>query len=128
MDSFLSLAAVPLGIVLAVVAYRASRPSGAKTKDCGPPRRFFVGNALDMPAKYEWVAFDKWKEIYGGLNPPFLIAYRGLTSHLAGPIFSLNVIGQSIVVLGTAESASLLLDKHSAINSDRPDLQMAGKL
>ena len=45
-----------------------------------------------------------------------------------GPILSLNVLGQSITVLGTVESASLLLDKHSAINSDRPVLQMAGKL
>jgi hypothetical protein len=47
---------------------------------------------------------------------------------LRGPIFSLNVFGQSITILGTIESASLLLEKHSAINSDRPELQMAGKL
>jgi len=47
---------------------------------------------------------------------------------LAGPILSLNVLGQSITVLGTVESASHLLDKHSVINSDRPELQMAGKL
>lgn len=46
----------------------------------------------------------------------------------AGPIISLSVFGRSIFVLGTAESASLLLDKQSAINSDRPVLQMAGKL
>lgn len=48
--------------------------------------------------------------------------------HLGGPIFSLSVFGQPITILGTSESASLLLDKHSAINSDRPELQMAGKL
>ena len=59
-----------------------------------------------------------------------LIAYRlpfGLIFP-QGPILSLNVFGQSITVLGTLESASNLLDKHSAINSDRPELQMAGKL
>jgi len=47
---------------------------------------------------------------------------------LEGPILSLSVFGQSITILGTAESASLLLDKHSAITSERPELQMAGKL
>jgi hypothetical protein len=71
MDTFLKLAVVPLGIVLAVVVYRTSRPSGGKTGVSGPPGRFLLGNALDMPTRYEWVTFDNWKEIYGKLGPHF---------------------------------------------------------
>jgi hypothetical protein len=66
-----------------------------------------------------------WVLIFNGI---LTIWANFLYYHLGGPILSLNVFGQSITVLGTAESASLLLDKQSAINSDRPELQMAGKL
>ena len=69
MDSFLKLAVIPLGITLAVVVYRTSRPSKGKAGGFGPPGHFLLGNALDMPAHHEWVSFDNWKEIYGRLCP-----------------------------------------------------------
>ena len=130
MDSFFKLAVVPLGITLAVVVYRASRPSKGNAGGFGPPGRFLLGNALDMPTQYEWLSFDKWKEVYGRLCPHSNSVLFPIWANFPpeGPILSLNVLGQSITILGTVESASLLLDKHSAINSDRPELQMAGKL
>ena len=69
MDSFLKLAVIPLGVTLAVVVYRASRPAKGNTGGFGPPGSFLLGNALDMPTRYEWVAFDNWKAIYGRLDP-----------------------------------------------------------
>jgi hypothetical protein len=86
-----------------------------------------------MPTRYEWITFDNWKEIYGRLHSPswqrsVIIWANFAADYLAGPILSLSVLGQSITVLCTVDSANLLLDKHSAINSDRPQLQMAGKL
>jgi hypothetical protein len=72
MDSFLKLAAIPLGTILAaVVVYRTSRRPRGNTGVFGPPGLFFLGNALDMPTRYEWFTFDKWKEIYGTLDPHF---------------------------------------------------------
>ena len=68
MDSFLKFTALPLGVVLAIVIYRTSRPSGAKASVRGPPTLPLLGNALDMPTRYEWITFDNWKEIYGRLN------------------------------------------------------------
>ena len=71
MDSFSKLAVIPLGAVLAVVVYRTCRPSKGNTGFVGPPGRFLLGNALEMPTRYEWVTFANWKEIYGKLGPHF---------------------------------------------------------
>lgn len=65
MDSFLKFAALPLGVVVAVVVYRTSRASGAQASVRGPPPLPVLGNALDMPTQHEWVTFNNWKAIYG---------------------------------------------------------------
>ena len=41
---------------------------------------------------------------------------------------SLNLLGQRVVILNSAEFASELLEKRSAIYSDRPTLTMSGEL
>ncbi len=45
-----------------------------------------------------------------------------------GDISSVTVLGQTIVILNSAQAAVDVLDKKSAIYSDRPVLQMGGEL
>ena len=47
---------------------------------------------------------------------------------MLGPIVSLKVFGQSFILLNTLEEANEVMEKQSAINSDRPYLEMVGRL
>ena len=47
---------------------------------------------------------------------------------MLGPIVSLKVFGQNFMVLNTLEEANEIMEKQSAINSDRPYLEMVGRL
>ncbi|KAF5368055.1 hypothetical protein D9758_004476 [Tetrapyrgos nigripes] len=75
----------------------------------GPRKLPLIGNLLDMPSTQEWITFGKWGELYG-------------------PISSASVFGQTIVVVNDAQVAVDMLDKHSAIYSDRPSIPMGGEL
>ncbi|KAI5122863.1 hypothetical protein M0805_003156 [Coniferiporia weirii] len=69
----------------------------------GPKPKPLIGNLLDLPqpGELEWVHWAKHKELYG-------------------PISSLSVMGQTIIILNDLQMAIDLLDKKSAIFSDRP--------
>ncbi|KAJ7810241.1 cytochrome P450, partial [Mycena olivaceomarginata] len=56
----------------------------------GPPGLPFLGNIFQLPAKGQYLKFTEWKEKYG-------------------PIFSLNLMGQLVVVLNTHQVAADLL-------------------
>ena len=47
---------------------------------------------------------------------------------MLGPIVSLKVFGQRFILLNTLEKVNEIMEKQSAINSDRPYLEMAGRL
>ncbi|KAJ7690142.1 cytochrome P450 [Mycena rosella] len=68
----------------------------------GPRKLPLVGNLFSMPRHTEWETFWKWSKEYDS------------------DIIYLNAIGTSIVVLSSVEAAEDLLDKRSAIYSDRP--------
>ncbi|KAF9534995.1 cytochrome P450 [Crepidotus variabilis] len=80
-----------------------------------------------MPTEKEWLTFAKWGEIYG-ITIFQLSSETSLTVSFAGDICSVTVLGQPIVILNSAKSAIEMLDKKSAIYSDRPQLVMAGEL
>lgn len=48
--------------------------------------------------------------------------------HCVGDICSVTVLGQTIILLNSAQIACDMLDKKGAIYSDRPVLQMGGEL
>ncbi|KAF7301611.1 hypothetical protein MIND_00726600 [Mycena indigotica] len=75
----------------------------------GPKGLPIVGNILDMPAEQEWETFSTWSDAYGDIS-------------------SVTVLGKTIVILGSTRVAMDLLDKRSAIYSDRPTLPMGGEL
>ncbi|EJD47037.1 cytochrome P450 [Auricularia subglabra TFB-10046 SS5] len=74
----------------------------------GPPQLPLLGNALDMPAASDcaWVRFSEWAKKYGD-------------------VVYLNVLGQPILILSSAQSAADLLVKRGATYSDRPEFTMA---
>jgi len=75
----------------------------------GPKRKAFIGNLLDLPkpGEQEWVHWTKHKDLYG-------------------PMSSISIFGQHIVVINEMKLAFEMLDKKSSLFSDRPVLQFAG--
>lgn len=74
----------------------------------GPPRLPLIGNLHQAPEKVPWRTYQKWTDKYG---PGFRLQY-GLTT---------------VIMLGTHEAATDLLNKRSNIYSSRPRLMMAGE-
>ncbi|PIL32001.1 cytochrome P450 [Ganoderma sinense ZZ0214-1] len=89
-----------LCIMLLVLRNLTSRRSRYLPLPPGPKRLPILGNALDIPLSKQWLAFQRWAEEYGD-------------------IVYLNLLGQSVIVLNTTQATSDLLDKRSAIYSDR---------
>lgn len=77
----------------------------------GPKGLPLVGNVADLPppGTQEWVHWRKHKDLYG-------------------PISSLTVLGQTIVILNDHETAIEVLDKRSSVYSDRPTLAFATEM
>ncbi|KAI0088573.1 cytochrome P450 [Irpex rosettiformis] len=71
----------------------------------GPPRLPFLGNILQVPRQFQSLPFLEWSTQYG-------------------PIFSLDLLGQNIIVLNTFKAASDLLDHRSNIYNSRPHMTM----
>ncbi|KAF8191496.1 cytochrome P450 [Mycena galopus ATCC 62051] len=74
----------------------------------GPAGLPFLGNIFQLPP-FQWLQFTEWTAQYG-------------------PIFSLNLAGQPVVVLNNYQVATDLLDHRSAIYSDRPRFIMGGEI
>ncbi|KAJ7162570.1 cytochrome P450 [Mycena crocata] len=75
----------------------------------GPKGLPLVGNVFDMPSSREWLTFSNWADAWGD-------------------ICSVTVLGQPIIIIGSAKVAVELLDRRSAIYSDRPVCTMGGEL
>jgi cytochrome P450 len=72
----------------------------------GPPRLPLIGNLHQAPDKVPWRTYEQWTKKYG-------------------PIFSVQYGLNTVIMLGTHESARDLLEKRSNIYSGRPRLVMA---
>ncbi|KAJ7454125.1 cytochrome P450 [Mycena latifolia] len=72
----------------------------------GPTKLPLVGNLFDVPATFQWEKYMGWSKEYDS------------------DIIHLNLLGQSVIVLSSLEATTALLEKCSAIYSDRPDVPM----
>ncbi|KAF7350729.1 Cytochrome P450 [Mycena sanguinolenta] len=75
----------------------------------GPRGLPFVGNILDLTGEKLWVKFAEMADVWGD-------------------IFSLKVLGETIVVINSVKIAEDLLDVRGAIFSDRPAMHVGGEL
>ncbi|KAL5040935.1 hypothetical protein BDW71DRAFT_212621 [Aspergillus fruticulosus] len=105
------LLTLPLGIVLLYFLKRSLTKKQSAPLPPGPPREPLIGNLRDLPSpdQKNWVHFLKHKDLYG-------------------PLSSLTVFGQTIVILNDARVAFDLLEKRSNIYSSRPRMVFAGEM
>ncbi|EXJ79927.1 cytochrome P450 oxidoreductase [Capronia epimyces CBS 606.96] len=75
----------------------------------GPPTLPIIGNLHQMPSKNPHLQFQKWAQEYG-------------------PVYSLILGTKTMVVLSSDQAVKDLLDKKSAIYSDRPDMFIGQKI
>ncbi|EEB89177.1 hypothetical protein MPER_12751 [Moniliophthora perniciosa FA553] len=103
---------VSLTLIALIAAYVYSKISGRRKGPFppGPKKMPLIGNLLDMPTNFEWETYDKWCKEFDS------------------DIIHLEVAGTSIVVMNTVKVAEDILDKHSAIHSNRPRLVMVNEL
>lgn len=87
----------------------AQASQSAKLLPPGPARRFLIGNLLDLPKELDWLHWAKFKKLYG-------------------PIASIYVLGQNHIIVNKFEIAQELLEKRSAIYSDRPKIMFGGEM
>ncbi|KIY50241.1 cytochrome P450 [Fistulina hepatica ATCC 64428] len=84
--------------------YKHSRRRANSPCPPGPKGYPIVGN-IDTPIEYTWVKFAQWTKEYGD-------------------VFSLNIFGKNIIVIGSYEAAADLFDKRSWIYSSRINFPM----
>ncbi|KIW18489.1 hypothetical protein PV08_02777 [Exophiala spinifera] len=105
------------GVAVAAVAYFVLRLFLARSRSSanrplplppGPKPKPLIGNLQDLPPAgvQEWAHWSKHKDLYG-------------------PVSSVSVMGQTMVILNDAQAAIELLEKRSAIYSSRPRLVFA---
>ncbi|KNG82926.1 O-methylsterigmatocystin oxidoreductase [Aspergillus nomiae NRRL 13137] len=77
----------------------------------GPKPKPIIGNLRDLPrpGQQEWVHWLKFKELYG-------------------PISSVSMFGQTIIILNDHQVAVDLMEKRSATYSSRPRMVFAGEI
>ncbi|KAI0792988.1 cytochrome P450 [Irpex lacteus] len=96
-------------LLLAFVAYFAYTTLRRRNRAPGPRRLPLLGNILQVPYRLQFIQYSKWAKKYG-------------------PMFSLDLLGQHVVVLNTYEAAAGMFDCGSNIYNDRPRLVMANEI
>ncbi|KAF7304880.1 Cytochrome P450 [Mycena kentingensis (nom. inval.)] len=78
----------------------------------GPPKLPLLGNLLQLPAAFQWKTYKAWSHEYNS------------------DILHLELLGQNVIILNSVQVATHLLEKRSAIYSDRatlpPMMQLMG--
>ncbi|OCT47140.1 O-methylsterigmatocystin oxidoreductase [Cladophialophora carrionii] len=115
LDQMQGLVATLVLLTVAVLAYRSvisrQRLKSSHPLPPGPKPRILIGNIPDLPpaGAKEWLHWFKLKEQYG-------------------PISSLSVLGQNIIIISDYKIAVDLMEKRSAFTSSRPVLEFGSKL
>ncbi|KAI0058254.1 cytochrome P450 [Artomyces pyxidatus] len=99
----LTITAALVVFIYLALRLRGNRRQRGLPHPPGPQPRPVIGNLLDVPTVEPWVTYTQWEKKYGD-------------------IMSMQVLGTFIVILQSPSAARDLLDKHSAIYSDRPVL------
>jgi hypothetical protein len=112
----ISVALLSLAVIQVIRDHRRRR---GRPYPPGPRPFPIIGNLLDIPKQFSWLAYSEISQTYG--NHSSTSRSRGCSpdKKLAGNILSFHIFGKVIVVLNTAKAAKDLLEKRGAIYSDR---------
>ncbi|KAJ7760722.1 cytochrome P450 [Mycena maculata] len=102
--------AISCGLLFIAVSALYFRRQRTPPLPPGPKKLPLIGNLLIMPSHSEWETYSKWSK------------------ECNSDIIHLSAAGNSIIILGSVEAAEDLLDKRSAIYSDRPRFTMLNEL
>jgi hypothetical protein len=86
----------------------------------GPRRLPFLGNALQLDTKRPWLTYTEWGKTYGGWSKVFIMSLDQILSLFTGKIIHSRILGIDMIIINSESIARELLDKRSAIYSDRP--------
>jgi hypothetical protein len=117
MVSPMSVLFAAISLIIALWVFRDHPRRGGLPYPPGPRPLPIIGNLLDIPKEFSWLAYARFSEKYGTM--PLLPGVR-FTICVAGNILSFHVFGRVIVVLNTVEATKDLLEKRGDICSDRP--------
>ncbi|OSD02813.1 cytochrome P450 [Trametes coccinea BRFM310] len=108
LDLLVILSCAAVGLLIWARTRRHNRPPHPP----GPPGLPIVGNLLDIPSPnaFPWDTYMEYGKAYDS------------------DIIRLNALGMNIVVANSIQVATELLDRRSAIYSDRPRMVMLGEL
>ncbi|KAI0632727.1 cytochrome P450 [Trametes polyzona] len=109
MSLFLTVWHAVAAVLLAFIVKAAFARRRRTPLPPGPPGWPIIGNVFDVPPAYHWKTFAKWGERYGDL-------------------MMLTLLGQPMLIINSLSHAYELLEKRSALYSDRPHLTMAGEI
>lgn len=91
----------------------------------GPRQLPLIGNLLDLPKGQEWVHWTKHKDLYGQHVDLWFRTYSDI---ITGPISSVTIFGQHMIIVNDKRLVFEMFDKRSAIYSDRPTLVFGGEM
>jgi len=95
----------------------------------GPPGWPLIGNLLDFPTYAPYRTFASLSGKYGKCIQSETLHKSIYVAHpTPGPVMSFNVLGAKYVVLNSVKAIKDLLDKDSAVTSNRLHLTMGGEL
>lgn len=118
-----------LGILILTRLMVKGNSQAAALLPPGPKKIPIIGNLLDMPSEREWETFTKWGQKWG--TSSYMQRYSSKNTQPTawlGDITSVTIFGLSVIILNSVDLALDMLDKKSAIYSDRPVFQMGGEL
>jgi hypothetical protein len=96
----------------------AHRRHGGLPYPPGPRPLPILGNLLDVPKDFSWLAYTRLSKTYGR-NITLFCRTLFLTA-IPGDIISFRVFGKIIIVLNSTKVAKDLLEKNGSIYYDRP--------
>ncbi|KIY61912.1 cytochrome P450 [Cylindrobasidium torrendii FP15055 ss-10] len=105
-----SLSQLTAALVIAFLLHRILRASSRPPLPPGPPKRFLIGNLLDIPTRFDWKTYGAWADKWGALH--------------YSPLISVSAFGTHIISVNTLKKSNELLEGKSAIYSSRPHVPM----